>query len=91
MNKFTVLLRREMRVALSLKAQPVWFRVLKWSIVLPLVVWLWPTRWFWPAMLTMLVAGLTLHFFFRWKTAGWSRPWAGWDDVKSADGRDGPL
>jgi hypothetical protein len=90
MNKFTALVRREMRVARSLKAQPVWFRALKWCVVLPFMYWLWHTRWFWPVTVCMVPVGLGFHFFFRWKTAGWTRPWGLWDDVKTADGAGGP-
>jgi hypothetical protein len=90
MKTSTAVIRREIRVALSLKAQPVWFRVLKWGIVLPLMIWLWHTRWFWPVILALFMAGLALHFFFRWKTHAWTRPWGVWDDVKSADGAGGP-
>jgi len=86
MTRFAALVRREIRVCLSLRAQPLWFRVLKWSIFLPLMFWLWPTRWFWPVILTTFVAALTLHSFYRWRTAGWTRPWGGWNDVPSADG-----
>jgi hypothetical protein len=27
--------------------------------------------------------GLSLHFFYRWKTQGWTRAWGGWDDLPS--------
>ena len=32
-----------------------------------------------------LVFSLALHFFWRWKTKGWTQPWGGWDDVDTAN------
>ncbi|HEY0550698.1 MAG TPA: hypothetical protein VGF13_13925 [Verrucomicrobiae bacterium] len=90
MNTFADFVRREMRVALSPKAQPVWFRVLKWGFFLPFMYWLWHTRWFWLVTACMVPACLGLHLFFRWKTTGWTRPWGLWNDVKSADGASAP-
>lgn len=81
------LLRREFRVAFSRRAQPLWFRILKWTLAFGLVVFLWGTPLFWWVMLGGLVLSLTVHFTWRWKTKGWTRPWAGWDDVDAA-GRD---
>ena len=80
MSRFLSLVRRELRVAFSRGAQPLWFRVLKWSLLLSLVYWFGSTRWFWPVMPGLLAAGLTVHFFYRWKTAAWTRPWGGWND-----------
>ena len=49
--------------------------------LLSVVSWLWPTRWFWPVLLVLLTVGLAVHFFYRWKTRAWTRPWGGWDDL----------
>ena len=81
MSRLPSLVRREFRVAFSRSAQPLWFRLLKWGLLLPLVYWLWPTRSFWPVLIGLLMAGLAVHFFYRWKTAAWSRPWGGWNDA----------
>ena len=78
-------LKREVRVALSRRAQPVWFRVLKWIIALGVGVMLWRTPYFWPVILGALVLSLTLHFIWRWKTKGWTQPWGGWNDMDTAD------
>jgi hypothetical protein len=77
--------RREVRVALSRRAQPVWFRILKWVILIVVGVMLWRTRYFWFCLLGALVLSLTLHFMWRWKTKGWTQPWGGWDDVETGD------
>ena len=81
MSHFASLVRLELRVAFSKHSQPLWFRVLKWSFLLSVVSWLWPTRWLWPALLGLLTVGLAVHFFYRWKTRAWTRPWGGWDDL----------
>jgi hypothetical protein len=86
MNTFTSLVRRELRVAFSLKAQPVWFRILKWAALIAFIVRCHAAPWFWPVMAACSVAAFSLHFFYRWKTRAWSQPWGGWDDVQSADG-----
>ena len=78
-------LRREKRVALSRKAQPVWFRVVKWIVFLGVGVMLWGTGSFWWALLAALVLGVGLHLLWRWKTKGWTRPWGGWNDVETAN------
>ena len=81
------LIKREFRVALSRRSQPAWFRVLKWTFLLGLIAASWGRPHFWVWMAAALATGLTVHFIWRWKTKGWTRPWGGWDDVRSADGR----
>jgi hypothetical protein len=78
-------LRREMRVALSRRAQPVWFRVLKWVIAFGVSVFLWRGAYFWFWIIGALALGLTVHFIWRWKTKSWTQPWGGWNDLEAAD------
>ena len=78
-------LKREMRVAFSGRAQPVWFRVLKWAIAVGVSTLLWRTEYFWLWMLGAPGLGLTVHFIWRWKTKGWTQPWGGWDDLEAAN------
>ncbi len=78
-------LKREIRVAFSLRAQPVWFRVLKWVIAVGVSVRLWSTTYFWMWILGALGLSLTVHFIWRWKTKGWKQSWAGWDDLEAAN------
>ena len=80
------MLRREVRVALSKRAQPVWFRILKWIVILVVGVKLWRTTYFWPVFGAALALSLTLHAVWRWKTRGWTRPWGSWNDVETAEG-----
>ena len=77
-------LKREMRVAFSRRAQPVWFRIVKWVIVIGVSVRFWrhPDFWWW--LLGAFALSLSVHFFWRWKTKGWTERWGGWDDVETA-------
>jgi hypothetical protein len=80
-------LRREARVAFSPRWQPIWFRVLKWMIFSGVTAYLWGTRsfWIWILFIVALTAGI--HLLWRYKTKGWREPWAGWDDIDTAEGR----
>ena len=78
-------LKREVRVATSLRAQPLWFRLLKWVVIITVCVRYWRRPAFWWWMAGALALALTVHFIWRWKTDGWTRPWGGWDDVETAN------
>ena len=86
MDTFNLALRREFRVAFSRRAQPVWFRIVKWSCILAGIAWFHDRRWFWWTLASLAVAGTLLHFFYRWKTRTWTRVWGGWNDLPA--GRD---
>ena len=75
--------KRELDVAFSRKAQPVWFRAAKWVVFIVLGILLWRTRWFWHVFLGAFALGLALHLFWRWKTKGWTQPWGGWHDLEA--------
>lgn len=74
-------LKLETRVALSRNAQPVWFRVVKWAVIIVAVVRYWRASHFWSWMAAALAVSLGLHLFWRMKTKRWTQPWGGWDDV----------
>jgi hypothetical protein len=75
--------KREIRVALSKKAQPVWFRLVKWVVIISVGTLLWRTAYFWWIVLGTVAAATILHAVWRWKTKGWTQPWGGWDDLES--------
>jgi hypothetical protein len=75
--------KREVVVAFSRRAQPIWFRVTKWIVIIGITIWLWDSRYFWWWVVGSSGFGLGLHCFYRWKTRGWTRAWGGWDDVES--------
>jgi hypothetical protein len=71
----------ELRVALSRNAQPVWFRVVKWTLIITAFVSYReaPNFWWWFAGVACLAVGV--HLLWRTKTRRWTRPWGGWNDV----------
>ena len=73
--------KKELKVAFSRDAQPLWFRIAKWVIFMAVSKRLRGTRWFRVWALGGVLAGLTLHFIYRWKTRGWTEPWGGWADI----------
>ena len=75
------LLKKELRVATSLKAQTPWFRIAKWVVILAVGRWMWGHTYFWPVVLGAIAVSVALHLFWRSKTKGWTQPWGGWDDV----------
>jgi hypothetical protein len=79
-------IKTELRVAFSRKAQPVWFRIIKWVVFLSVTRRLRTTKWFRVWIAGAALAGLVVHFTYRWKTQGWSRPWGGWNDVEAGRG-----
>ena len=72
---------RELRVALSRRVQPVWFRIVKWITLLIVSFLLWPTPYFWWWIGGGLTLGIPVHLIYRWKTKAWTRAWGGWDDL----------
>jgi hypothetical protein len=74
-------LQRELQVAFSLRTQPLWLRLLKWSVFIAVTNRYRKHAWFPYAAGLTLVGGLALHLFYRWKTQGWRHAWGGWSDL----------
>ena len=66
---------------MSKRAQPVWFRMLKWAVALVVIITMWRSPYFWWWIAGGLAIGLTVHLIWRWKTKAWTQPWLGWDDL----------
>jgi hypothetical protein len=77
--------KREIRVAFSRRAQPAWFRVLKWAIAIGASALFWRRPHFWWWIAGAFALSLTVHFIWRSKTKGWTQPWGGWDDIETAN------
>jgi hypothetical protein len=77
--------KRELRVALSRRAQPAWFRISKWVIAIALIAAFRRSPYLWWWILGALGLSVLLHLFWRWKTKGWTQPWGGWSDTETAD------
>lgn len=86
MKRFTTVIRREFRIAISRHAQPIWFRVIKWSCLLTGGVLFHDQTWFWWTLAGLALVGTMIHFIYRMKTKGWTRGWGGWNDLQA--GRD---
>jgi hypothetical protein len=76
-------IRKEIRVAFSKKAQPLPFRILKWAVFIPLTLFMAGRGLFWPWILGALALSLSVHFFYRYKTRGWTQPYGKWDDIEA--------
>ena len=81
MNALKTTLRREFRVAFSRRAQPVWFRIVKWICILVGVALYHDRRWFWWTLAGLATAGFFVHLLYRRKTKVWTRAWGGWNDL----------
>jgi hypothetical protein len=86
MSSLSTAIRRELRVAFSPRAQPVWFRVVKWTCILGGAALFHNRDWFWWTLAGLFAAGCLLHLLYRWKTETWTRAWGGWNDLEA--GRD---
>jgi hypothetical protein len=79
-------IRRELRVIFSIHAQPVWFRVIKWTCILAGFMLFHDRSWFWWTLAGLVALATLLHFFYRWKTKSWTRAWGGWNDLEAGCG-----
>ena len=75
---FPKTIKREIKVAFSKHAQPVWFRIVKYIVLASLIYFLWGRRLLWIIILSMFAVGLLLHFWYRYKTNGWRKSYGEW-------------
>lgn len=76
-------IKREIEVAFSKRAQPVWFRVLKYVLLWCLLYFLWGSKWLWIILAILLALSFSLHIWYRHKTHGWTKNYGGWDYEKN--------
>ena len=79
-------IKREIEVAFSKHAQPAWFRIVKYILLASLVYFLWGRKLLWIILLIMISVGLLLHFWYRYKTKGWTRSYGAWNYDKNKPG-----
>lgn len=76
---FSKTIQREIEVAFSRHAQPIWFRVVKYIVLISMVYFLWNTKLFWIILLILTTIALFLHFWYRYKTKGWTETYGMWN------------
>lgn len=76
-------IKRELEVAFSKHAQPVWFRVLKYLLLAGLFYFCWGRTILGVILLVLIVLSLFIHFWYRYKTNGWTRSYGLWDYDKN--------
>jgi hypothetical protein len=81
--KFSKLLKREYEVAFSKNAQPIWLRVVKYLVLACSIYFFWRSTLFWIILAIVLFLSLALHFWYRYKTEGWTKSYGGWDYDKN--------
>ena len=79
---FSETIKREIEVAFSKHSQPVWFRVLKYILLGSALYFFWGSRLLWIGLLVMFVFALLLHFWYRYKTQGWTKSYGLWKHEK---------
>jgi hypothetical protein len=76
-------IKREFEVAFSKHAQPAWFRIVKY-IVLVTVIWFFSgSRLFWILFGVLFILAMCLHFWYRYKTNGWRKSYGMWNYEKN--------
>lgn len=81
--KFSEIIKREIEVAFSKHSQPVWFRVLKYILLGCSLYFFWESELFWIILLVLFVFAMFLHFWYRYKTQGWTKSYGLWKHDKS--------
>jgi hypothetical protein len=76
--------RVEVAVATSRRAQPAWFRVLKWVVIVGAVWYFRRSAYLWWGLGVAFAFSIGLHLMWRIKTKRWTQPWGGWDDVETS-------
>ena len=71
-----------MEVAFSKNSQPVWFRVMKYILLGILIYFTWRKPFFWWMIAALLIISLVIHFYYRYKTKGWTRSFGMWNYKK---------
>jgi hypothetical protein len=83
---FSKIIRRELEVAFSKQSQPVWFRILKYILLGSVLYFFWGSKTRWIIFIILFVFAMGMHFWYRYKTQGWTRGYGLWKhDKKNPD------
>lgn len=80
---FNSTIKREIEVAFSKHAQPVWFRILKYIVLAISLYFFWESPWLWIILPVLLMLALALHFWYRHKTKAWTKSYGLWNYEKN--------
>jgi Na+-driven multidrug efflux pump len=75
-------IKRELEVAFSKHSQPIWFRVLKYILLAVIMFFFWGTKLLWIILLISFAFAMLLHFWYRYKTQGWTKSYGLWKHDK---------
>ena len=77
------LIARELEVAFSKNAQPVWFRLVKYLVIGAIFYRFWNTSTLWWVLGIGAGFGVLLHLWYRYRTKGWTQSYGGWNYEKN--------
>jgi hypothetical protein len=80
---FNKIIKREIEVAFSKHSQPAWFRILKYILLGFILFFFWGTKFLWIILLVLFAFAMLLHFWYRYKTHGWTKSYGLWKHDKS--------
>ncbi len=75
--------RREIEVAFSKHAQPAWFKVVKYTVLITAFYFFRREKAFWTILVIVFILGLILHFWYRRETQGWTKSYGLWNYEKN--------
>jgi len=75
---FNKSIKRELEVAFSKQSQPVWFRIAKYILLSFIIYFFWGTQLLWIILLVLFAFAMVLHFWYRYKTKGWTKSYGMW-------------
>jgi hypothetical protein len=76
---FSKTIKRELEVAFSKHSQPLGFRLAKYLVIIVLLYLLWGSKWLWIVFSGLSLMALAVHFWYRYKTDGWTKSYGKWD------------
>jgi hypothetical protein len=79
---FNKTIKREWEVAITENTQPRWLRIFKYVLLGGLIYFLRESDWLWTVLITLFVVSLAIHFWFRYKTHGWTKSYGPWKHTK---------
>lgn len=81
------IIKRELEVAFSKHAQPVWVRIVKYLVIAAILYFLWGTSWLWIVLISVAILSIAIHLWYRYKTNAWTKSYRGWDYEKNKPGK----